>query len=75
MIKDIQLRIALKEESIPNILLKKSAEFLNISRDTITGIKVLRKSIDARKSKIIFNYKVIFFFFIIYCLFYIFKIF
>ena len=58
MIKDIQLRVALKEETIPDILLKKSAELLNISRDTITGIKVLRKSIDARKSKIILNYKV-----------------
>ena len=58
MIKDIQLRVPLKEENIPNILLKKSAEFLNISRDTITGIKVLRKSIDARKRNIIFNYKV-----------------
>jgi len=58
MIKDIQLRVPIKEENIPNILLKKSAEFLNISRDTITGIKVLRKSIDARKRNIIFNYKV-----------------
>ena len=58
MIKDIQLRVPLKEQNIPNILLKKSAEFLNISRDTITGIKVLRKSIDARKRNIIFNYKV-----------------
>ena len=37
---------------------KKSAEWLSMSRDDITGIKILRKSIDARKPKIILNYKV-----------------
>ena len=58
MIKDLQLRISLKEEKIPNILLIKSAENLGMSRDRISGIKVLRKSIDARKPKIILNYKV-----------------
>ncbi|MGB6268932.1 MAG: FAD-dependent oxidoreductase [Olleya sp.] len=58
MVKDIQLRITLKEEEIPDILLKKSAEWLSMSRDEIAGIKVLRKSIDARKPKIILNYKV-----------------
>ena len=58
MVKDIQLRISLKEEAITDILLKKSAEHLSISRSEIKGIKVLRKSIDARKPKIIFNYKV-----------------
>ena len=58
MVKDIQLRVSLKEEEIPDILIKKSAEWLSISRDDITGIKVLRKSIDARKPKIILNYKV-----------------
>ena len=58
MVKDIQLRVSLKEEEIPDILIKKSAISLSMSRDDITGIKVLRKSIDARKPKIIFNYKV-----------------
>src|SRR5690606_40878360 len=29
-----------------------------IEKEDITGVKVLRKSIDARKAKIIFNYKV-----------------
>jgi uncharacterized FAD-dependent dehydrogenase len=58
MIKELQLRISLKEETIPDILLKKSAEWLSISRNDISGIKVLRKSIDARKPKIIVNYKV-----------------
>ena len=57
MIRDIQLRISLKEEEISDILLKKSAEFLSIPKTEITGIKVLRKSIDARKPKIILNYK------------------
>ena len=58
MVKDIQLRISLKEERIQDILLKKSAEFLDIPRRDISGIKILRKSIDARKPKIMFNYKV-----------------
>ena len=58
MVKDIQLRISLKEERIQDILIKKSAEFLSIPRTDVTGIKILRKSIDARKAKIIFNYKV-----------------
>ena len=58
MVKDIQLRISLKEERIQDILLKKSAEFLYIPRRNISGIKILRKSIDARKPKIMFNYKV-----------------
>ena len=57
MVRDIQLRISLKEEEISDILLKKSAEFLSIPIADITGIKVLRKSIDARKPKIILNYK------------------
>ena len=58
MIKEIQLRVSLKEEEISNILLKKAAASLNLSKEDISGIKVLRKSIDARKAKIMFNYKV-----------------
>ncbi|NJX14491.1 NAD(P)/FAD-dependent oxidoreductase [Tamlana crocina] len=58
MIKDIQLRVSLKEEEISNILLLKSAEKLAINQADISGIKVLRKSIDARKPNIVFNYKV-----------------
>ncbi|ALJ05227.1 FAD-binding protein [Pseudalgibacter alginicilyticus] len=58
MVKDIQLRITLKEEEISDILIIKSAHALNIDKEDISGIKVLRKSIDARKPKIIFNYKV-----------------
>jgi uncharacterized FAD-dependent dehydrogenase len=58
MVKDIQLRITLKEEETPNILLLKSAMKLGIDKQDIGGVKVLRKSIDARNPKIIFNYKV-----------------
>ena len=58
MVKDIQLRISLKEEEQPDILVIKSAIKLAVDRKEITGVKILRKSIDARKPKIIFNYKV-----------------
>ena len=57
MVKDIQLRLTLKDEERSDILLIKSAQYLSISKEDITGIKVLRKSIDARKPKIILNYK------------------
>lgn len=58
MIKDLQLRITLQEEKQPDILVEKSAEWLGISKSQISGVKVLRKSIDARKKQIIFNYKI-----------------
>ncbi|PNW29992.1 NAD(P)/FAD-dependent oxidoreductase [Formosa algae] len=59
MIKEIQLRVSLVEESKQqNTLLWKSAKLLDIPKEKITGIKVLRKSIDARKPAIVFNYKV-----------------
>ena len=58
MVKEIQLRISLRDEERSDILIIKSAHALDIDKEDITGIKVLRKSIDARKAKIIFNYKV-----------------
>ncbi len=58
MVKELQLRIQLKEENISGILLKKAAQHLSINPSTISGIKVLRKSIDARKPKIYFTYKI-----------------
>ncbi len=58
MIEELQLRVTLKEEERGDILVVKSAQALNIDKEDITGVKVLRKSIDARKAKIIFNYKV-----------------
>lgn len=58
MVKNLQLRITLREEKLADILLKKSAEKLGIPVRDITGVKVLRKSIDARKKLIVLNYKV-----------------
>ncbi|TNJ42533.1 FAD-binding protein [Tamlana fucoidanivorans] len=58
MVKEIQLRVSLKEAEQSDILLLKSSLKLDIDRSEIQGIKILRKSIDARKPKIIFNYKV-----------------
>lgn len=58
MIKELQLRVNLIEERKKDILLHKSASFLKIKTHTISAVKVLRKSIDARKKETIFNYKV-----------------
>ncbi|APZ46740.1 FAD-binding protein [Polaribacter reichenbachii] len=58
MIKEIQLRVNLIEERKENILSYKAAKQLSIDKSEITAIKVLRKSIDARKKDIIFNYKI-----------------
>ncbi|MFK5957836.1 MAG: FAD-binding protein [Lutibacter sp.] len=58
MIKEIQLRIKIQDTTQQNILNKESARHLGITENDINAIKVLRKSIDARKSQIIFNYKV-----------------
>lgn len=56
MVRQIQLRVSLKEASQKDILLKKVAKYLDENEDDLT-IKVLRKSIDARKPTIYFNYK------------------
>ena len=58
MIKEIQLRVNLIEERQENNLLYKAAKQLGIDKNKISAVKVLRKSIDARKKDIIFNYKV-----------------
>ncbi|PHS64029.1 MAG: FAD-binding protein [Flavobacterium sp.] len=58
MVKDIQLRIRLKEEGNTPLLKIKAARVLRVELNDITGVKVLRKSIDARKPSIYFNYKV-----------------
>ena len=55
MVRNIQLRVSLKEEG--KVGLKgKTAKYLGVSEKEIE-IKVLRKSIDARKPSIYFNYK------------------
>ncbi len=58
MVKEIQVRITLQEEKKEGTLKQKVALILNIALEEIIAIKILRKSIDARKSIIIFNYKV-----------------
>ncbi len=56
MIKNIQVRVPLKEEGQEGILMRKAAQYLGIP-EVDFSIKVLRKSIDARKQTIYFNYK------------------
>lgn len=56
MVRQIQLRVSLKEHSQKDILLTKVAKFLGENKDDLT-VKVIRKSIDARKPTIYFNYK------------------
>ncbi len=58
MIHEIQLRVKLKEAKVADILKIKAAISLGIDRNEINAVKVLRKSIDARKPTIVFNYKV-----------------
>ena len=58
MVKEIQVRVTLREEKWDGILKQKAGHTLGIDLGDITAIKILRKSIDARKSLIIFNYKI-----------------
>ena len=58
MVKEIQVRVTLREEKWDGILKQKASHHLGIDPGDITAIKTLRKSIDARKSLIIFNYKI-----------------
>jgi uncharacterized FAD-dependent dehydrogenase len=58
MIKQLQLRITLHEERQSDILVYKASKSLGVKKEDITAVKVLRKSIDARKKLIILNYKV-----------------
>ena len=58
MIKELQLRIAINEDKKEDILLIKASRILDLDKKSISGIKILRKSIDARKSPVVFNYKV-----------------
>src|SRR5690606_35159349 len=57
MIRNIQLRTTLLEESVADILKMKAAKYLGVPIHEISAVQVLRKSIDARKSTIYFNYK------------------
>ncbi|PIB39512.1 NAD(P)/FAD-dependent oxidoreductase [Maribacter sp. 4G9] len=56
MIRNIQLRLSLEEAEDENMLEQKIARHLGLTASEFT-FKVLRKSIDARKPTIYFNYK------------------
>ena len=58
MVKELQLRITLHEERQADILVYKASQSLDVKKEDISAVKVLRKSIDARKKRIILNYKV-----------------
>ncbi len=58
MVKTIQLRVSIEEETMEGILKKKAAYHLHVHEKEINGIQIIRKSIDARKPQIFFNYKV-----------------
>jgi len=56
MVRNIQIRISLKEEGQSGGLKARTAKYLGVSEDDFE-FKVQRKSIDARKPTIYFNYK------------------
>ena len=58
MVQELQIRISLQESKEEQILLRKTAAVLGIKKSDISGIKILRKSIDARKSTVYFQYKI-----------------
>lgn len=58
MVKNLQLRITLDEEAIEGSLKKKAAKHLRLSESEFK-LKILRKSIDARKPEVVFNYKLV----------------
>ena len=58
MVKEIQVRTNLIEEKKTGTLVYKASSKLGIDPIEIMGVKVLRKSIDARKKETFFNYKI-----------------
>ncbi|MCP4124048.1 MAG: FAD-binding protein [Bacteroidetes bacterium] len=58
MIRETQLRISIEVQNQEEAIKKKAARTLGINLNDIWGIKVLRKSIDARKPGILFEYKI-----------------
>lgn len=60
MVQEIQLRTNLIEEKKAGTLLYKAARKLGVDSKEISGIKVLRKSIDARKKKLFSTIKLLF---------------
>ncbi|AYN67753.1 FAD-binding protein [Euzebyella marina] len=58
MIKTLQLRLSLEEEAKEGLLKQKAAQYLGLDTSDFT-LKTLRKSIDARKPQVLFNYKLV----------------
>ncbi len=58
MTQVLQLKLTLEEEAKSDLLKEKAAKRLGVSQKEISGIEVLRKSIDARKPTVYFNYKI-----------------
>lgn len=56
MVKNVQIRLNLEEEGLEGSLQRKTAKYLGVSENAFQ-LKVIRKSIDARKPNILFNYK------------------
>ncbi|WP_209403288.1 NAD(P)/FAD-dependent oxidoreductase [Pseudozobellia sp. WGM2] len=56
MVKTLQIRLSLEEEAQEGQLKHRAAKYLGLDQKEFK-LKVLRKSIDARKPKIVFNYK------------------
>lgn len=56
MVKNLQIRLTLEEEAQKGSLQQKAANYLGLSEEAFT-LKILRKSIDARKATVVFNYK------------------
>lgn len=58
MIHHLNIRTTLVQEKEEGYLHRKAAYDLNVDRNEISGIKILRRSIDARRATIYFNYKI-----------------
>lgn len=56
MVKNLQIRLTLEEEAKEGSLKERAATYLGLSKDGFS-LKTLRKSIDARKPTVVFNYK------------------
>ncbi|SDE77205.1 hypothetical protein SAMN05421636_107196 [Pricia antarctica] len=56
MVKNLQIRLSLVEEAQKGSLKQRAAKYLGLSEAEFV-LKILRKSIDARKPDVIFNYK------------------
>lgn len=56
MVKNLQIRLTLEEEAIEGRLEQRAAEYLGLPEKGFS-LKILRKSIDARKTATVFNYK------------------